>query len=773
MKRSIRAKLYLMFSLLGIIILLMILNYSMHKAVEKWEHKYATINEIHNKFVHNISRELSSLQDLEDFSNLQKSYKELQSSCLNCHDSDVGHFLQTRTTILEDLYNNRLASIKLRETVHDGLNELTESVRYIHEHHIATLKNFLKRNILREDAYPDDPVQTKNSVRSAPELDIIEQTVTIQRSLADILRNFYALKDSRTPHTLQNKFSENISLFFNAVNTFESFSLDAQDGLLVEELLDSGRTFESSFTELVQREEIKRKLFTKLQKNQKEHTGSALEMIETIKTNRDRLNNQLNVLEVSSFLFTALLILFIIQQGQTIIRSINRLVTETGKIKKDYTYRIQEDQTTENEFRILSIALNNMAENLNERIRKLNEEIQLRTKVEKERTKTEAKLQRAQKMEAIGLMAGGVAHDLNNILSGVVSYPELLLLQLPKNSKLRKSLEAIRDSGQRAATIVADLLTVARGAAATREVHDLNSLAREYLSSPECNKLMSLYPNVTHRQQFDAVHPNISCSPVHIKKCLMNLVTNAVEAIADDGTILITTHNKNIDDAADSAGDIKKGDYVVLSVQDSGSGISDKDLEHIFEPFYTKKVMGRSGTGLGLTVVWNTMQDHGGKIHTISDSKGTCFQLYFPVATEKGVARVGKDKKEKFTGSGEHILVVDDEPQLRDIASQILQSLGYKVDSVSSGESAIKFMEKSPVDLILIDMLMAPGMNGRQTFEEIIKLYPGQKAIIVSGFSESDDVKETLKLGVECFIKKPYSIDQLGCAVKEVLRNEN
>ncbi len=380
------------------------------------------------------------------------------------------------------------------------------------------------------------------------------------------------------------------------------------------------------------------------------------------------------------------------------------------------------------------------------------------------------KLRKSQKMEAIGLMAGGVAHDLNNILSGIIGYPELILKDLPQDSELRKPIVAIQESGQRAATVVADLLTVARGAASTRENHDLNVLTQQYLHSPECIKLKSLHQDVSWQLQLQAGQANILCSPVHVKKCLMNLVTNAAEAIKGAGTIVVSSHNQYPDKNAGSEHGSNAGEYVVLSVMDTGSGISTTDIEHIFDPFYTRKVMGRSGTGLGLTVVWNTMQDHKGKVVVESSDRGTSFHLYFPVSSEEGkVVGNKEDTPEKSTGHSEHILVVDDEPQLRDIACQMLQALGYKVDSVRSGELAVAFIKEKPVDLVVLDMLMEPGMNGYQTYAEISKLYPGQKAIIVSGFSESDDVKATLQLGAGGFINKPYSMDKLGKAVRNEL----
>ena len=399
------------------------------------------------------------------------------------------------------------------------------------------------------------------------------------------------------------------------------------------------------------------------------------------------------------------------------------------------------------------------------------EDITKQKEAERESVAMETKLRRAQKMEAVGMMVGGVAHDLNNILSGIVGYPDLLLLNLPEDSNLRKPIEEIQASGNRAALVVADLLTVARGAAATREVHDLNVLVKEYLDSPEYKKLISMHPGISCSQLLTANRADILCSSIHVKKCIMNLVINAAEAIREQGTILISTHNQIVDETSNEISELEKGEYVVFSIKDNGHGISEKELEHIFEPFYTKKVMGRSGTGLGLAVVWNTMEDHNGKVFVESSDAGTRFQLYFSVTQEQRFVQTVAESPENLRGNNEKILVVDDEPQLREIATDILANYGYQVEAVNSGEMAIDFVKSTPVDLILLDMLMEPGINGRRTYEEIIKLYPGQKAIIVSGFSESADVKAAIKQGAGGFIKKPYTMEELGLAIKKILNN--
>jgi CheY-like chemotaxis protein len=273
--------------------------------------------------------------------------------------------------------------------------------------------------------------------------------------------------------------------------------------------------------------------------------------------------------------------------------------------------------------------------------------------------------------------------------------------------------------------------------------------------------LRSLHPGVDCIAQLAADLWPLSCSPIHLKKSLMNLVTNATEAIERTGRITIRTSNADLDSATALTAGIAAGKYVIMEVADSGSGIAATDLDHIFEPFYTKKVMGRSGTGLGLAVVWNTIQDHRGGITVTSSTQGTVFTLYFP-ASDKEVPPPEATDATPCPGAGETILVVDDEPHLRDIARQMLVALGYEVVTAASGEQAVDYLKTHRVDLVLLDMLMAPGINGRQTFEQIIALHPGQKALIASGFSRDEEVQRALRLGVSGYLQKPYTLNSLG-----------
>jgi PAS domain S-box-containing protein len=398
------------------------------------------------------------------------------------------------------------------------------------------------------------------------------------------------------------------------------------------------------------------------------------------------------------------------------------------------------------------------------------EDITERKRTEEALRESEEKLARSKKMESLGLLAGGVAHDLNNVLSGIVSYPELLLLDLPEDSRLRKPIETMEKSGHRAVAIVQDLLTVARGVATMKEPLNLNDIIREYLESPEFHEFKEHHPAVTIKTNLDTDLLYISGSPVHIRKVVMNLVSNAAEAIEGSGTVAISTVNRYIDKPLRGYDDVRTGEYAVLAVFDDGSGISSEDLERIFEPFYTKKVLGRSGTGLGLAVVWNVVQDHKGYVDVQSTENGTTFELYFPITRESIADRESSLPIGDYKGAGETILVVDDVPTQREIACDMLSVLGYKTTAVSSGEEAVDYLQAHTVDLILLDMIMDPGINGRETYERVIKIHPNQKAIITSGFAETDEVREAQRLGAGPFIKKPLTLEKIGFAIKDELK---
>jgi len=388
---------------------------------------------------------------------------------------------------------------------------------------------------------------------------------------------------------------------------------------------------------------------------------------------------------------------------------------------------------------------------------------------ERQRISLEKRLYQAQKMEVVGTLAGGVAHDLNNILSALVSYPDLILMDLGQDNPLRKPIITIKQSGEKAAAIVQDLLTLARRGVPATKVISLYSIIVDYLKSPEFQKLIVNHKNIEVDIDCDEELLCVMGSPFHLFKLIMNLVVNAAEAMPEGGTLSISARNTYLSKPVKGHDQVRSGEYVVLKVADTGQGISVDDQDKIFEPFYTRKVMGRSGTGLGMTVVWGTVQDHEGYIEISSEQgKGTTFSIYLP-ATHNKIDDVQAPSIHDYMGNGERIVVVDDVEVQRDIASKMLSRLGYHVIAFSSGEDVVEYMKSNSAELIMLDMIMDPGIDGLETYRQILEYHPDQKVIIASGYSETERVREIQHLGAGAYIKKPYLLETVGMAIKNEL----
>jgi signal transduction histidine kinase/CheY-like chemotaxis protein len=397
-------------------------------------------------------------------------------------------------------------------------------------------------------------------------------------------------------------------------------------------------------------------------------------------------------------------------------------------------------------------------------------DITQRRQAEQERRRLTERLNRAEKMESLGILAGGVAHDLNNVLGVIVGYAELMIGKMPPGDSLYKYAAGIMKSSEKSAAIIRDLLALARRGVAVCDVIDLNSAVAECFQTPEFERLKAYHRQVLFSADLAANLLPIKGSPVHIGKTIMNLLSNAAESIAVQGSVTIKTENRYIDKPIAGYDEIQEGDYAVLTVSDNGRGISREDIGKIFEPFYTKKVMGRSGTGLGLAIVWGTVKDHCGYIDVQSrEEAGSAFAVYFPTTREA----FNRDRKmvtsDSYMGGGESILVVDDVEDQRELATAMLTTLGYEALTVCSGEEAVAYLENHRVDLVMIDMIMDPGMDGLDTYREIVKIRPGQKAVIVSGFSETDLVKQAQALGAGAYVPKPYILEKIGLAIRNEL----
>ncbi|OGR11282.1 MAG: hypothetical protein A2097_03470 [Desulfobacula sp. GWF2_41_7] len=395
-----------------------------------------------------------------------------------------------------------------------------------------------------------------------------------------------------------------------------------------------------------------------------------------------------------------------------------------------------------------------------------------------EKNRLQKELEKAKKMEAFGILAGGVAHDLNNVLSGLSSIPDLLLMDLPKDSPLAVQVKLVKESGRKALSIVDELLTLARGSVKIRVPVQFNNLIEDYLNSLEFMELINNYPDVEIVKNYDSGLPLLTASKLHMQKIIMNLISNAVEAVGEKkGRVVLKTGLASFNHQRIKGYEIiEKGRFLRFTVMDTGHGISGEDMDHIFEPFYSKKILHRSGTGLGLSIVWNVVHDHKGYIHVSSRKGRTFFTIYFPLPDRIQKADMKVDASVLFTlsdysGNNEAILVVEDIPLQQKITSNMLKRIGYKVEAVSSGEEAILYVRTHQIDLVVLDMNLSFGLNGYETYEQLLLIDPKIKAIITSGQEMTGHVEKVKALGAGEFIKKPFSFQTLGLAIKKELKD--
>jgi PAS domain S-box-containing protein len=386
-----------------------------------------------------------------------------------------------------------------------------------------------------------------------------------------------------------------------------------------------------------------------------------------------------------------------------------------------------------------------------------------------EKRHLEAQLQQSQKIEAIGTLAGGIAHDFNNFLQIISGYTDLLLSQHHMAPGNIDNLKQIKHSTVKASELTKRLLIFSRKVETNLRPMDLNQAVREV-----CELLERTIPKMIDVEFQGAEGLKIiNGDPLLLEQVVMNLSLNAKDAMPEGGRLVFKTANMVLDDKyAKTHLELVPGEYVLLSISDTGYGMDKETLEHIFEPFFTTKETGK-GTGLGLAMVYGIVKNHGGYI--MCDSKpgeGTIFKIYFPVIQLQITASKEEGKAEaiQIQGGKETILLVDDEKAILNIGNKKLTNYGYDVITAQSGEEAIEIvrnMNSSP-DLVVLDLNM-PGMGGNKSLETLLEMNPEIKIIIASGYSASDQVKNSLDSGAAGFIAKPYHLSDMLKRIREVL----
>ncbi|MBN1626025.1 MAG: PAS domain S-box protein, partial [Deltaproteobacteria bacterium] len=380
--------------------------------------------------------------------------------------------------------------------------------------------------------------------------------------------------------------------------------------------------------------------------------------------------------------------------------------------------------------------------------------------------KTEDQLQQAQKMEAVGTLAGGIAHDFNNLLQAIQGYTQLLLMDETKSSASSHELQEILGAAKRGGELTRQLLTFSRKVESNmRPVNINNEIIRvKNLLSRTIPKMIEIRLDLAEDLY------TVNADPGQIEQVLMNLAVNARDAMKEGGKITIETENVFLDKEYCETHLIEKeGEYVLMSVTDTGYGMDKDTVEHIFEPFFTTKKVGE-GTGLGLAMVYGIIMKHKGVINCYSaQGKGATFKIYLPAIASFKETVVAEEIAAPKRGT-ETILLVDDEEALRDIGSQLLERFGYKVITAQSGENALDVYrnDQKRIDLVILDLIM-PGIGGSKCMEEILKINPSAKVVIASGYYLNDGKGTTSKTGAKGFIKKPYILESMLNEIRKVL----
>lgn len=382
-----------------------------------------------------------------------------------------------------------------------------------------------------------------------------------------------------------------------------------------------------------------------------------------------------------------------------------------------------------------------------------------------EQKRVQEELARAQRLETAGRIAGQIAHDFNNLLAPLTAYPTLIHDDLAKGSDVSEFLSEMESAATKIAEINQQLLALGRRGHYTTEQIDLNQLISKLTILKTLPKDLILNLELTNDLFL------IKGGAAQLTRVLMNLIINAKEAMNDLGALTIKTENVYLDEPLKGNQTIKRGEYVKVEICDTGTGIDATIVNKIFDPFFTTKKMDKlRGSGLGLSIVHGVVEDHNGYItFTSEQGQGTSFFLYFPISRETPAESVVKNGIPK--GRGEHILFVDDDPVQRTVSSQLLKRLGYQVQVVSSGEEAVEYVRKHIPDLVILDMVM-DGIDGAETYRQIIEFKSGLRAIVLSGYAMSHRVDEALRLGAGAFVPKPIRPHLLATVIRKELDKE-
>ena len=379
----------------------------------------------------------------------------------------------------------------------------------------------------------------------------------------------------------------------------------------------------------------------------------------------------------------------------------------------------------------------------------------------------ESQIRQSSKMEAVGQLAGGVAHDFNNLLTVIMSYSAMLLERLDPADSNHEDVREIAGAADRAAGLTRQLLAFSRQQVMQPRVLNINDVISDLekmlrrLIGEDVELVTSLDPDVAR----------INADPGQLEQVLMNLVVNARDAMPAGGRLIISTSNSTLSaESAAGALHAPDGDYVMLAVSDTGSGMTREVQQRLFDPFFTTKDQGR-GTGLGLSTVYGIVKQSGGEIYVYSEvEQGSTFKVYFPRFVAKGEYRPQAPTSQEIPRGSEAVLLVEDDSNLRELVARVLRALGYTVYAAGSGGEALAIARDcaTPIDAVITDVVM-PGMNGRELVEKLVEARPRIGFLFMSGYTDDDVLRRGVLHGETAFLQKPFTPDQLARKIRGVI----
>jgi PAS domain S-box-containing protein len=392
-----------------------------------------------------------------------------------------------------------------------------------------------------------------------------------------------------------------------------------------------------------------------------------------------------------------------------------------------------------------------------------------------EQRKMEENLKRLERMESLGVLAGGVAHDLNNQLGIINVYTELLLLKTDENNPIRRDIEQIISGTLKAIEITQDLLSISQKTIYVESILNVNNIILKCQKDPQYEKIMNGHP-ISVELDLKSQLNILGASDV-LYKTFLTLISNSLIYMRRNGEkeckLKISTEDKYLSKPITGYAHVSKGEYVVITIESTSRGLSPENVMHLFEPFYIKKVLGIGETGLEMSVVWASIKDHNGYIDVQSkENEGTKYTLYFPVTRSDVVNKRLSESLSWYVGQGQKVLVIDNDEEQRKLATIMLTKLNYNPTTVASGKDALKYLEENKADIIILDMIMDLTLDGLDVSKKILNCCPEQKIIVITGYPEGIRHQEVKNIGIADYIKKPYRLDNLGLALYKVLNNK-